>query len=113
LEGRELREIVHYADSKDPRGRLKCSDGQVIELPFGGIEVVTCGAIRIAMERYDDRSYRVTYTGPSLAIAELWISYGTGTWAEEASRTIEEWIAGGLSGELNMVVDTRMALAAD
>jgi hypothetical protein len=113
LEGRELREIVHYANPKDPEGRLRFSDGQIIELPFGSIEVVTSGAVRVSMERSGDSSYHVTYTGAKLTIAELWIRFGTGPWAEEASREIDEWVGGGFSDGLHMVVDTRMALAAD
>lgn len=113
LEERELREIVHSADPKEPEGRLRFSDGQTVELSFGDVEVDTSGAVRIVMERASDSSYRVTYTGDRLTITELWIRFGTGSWAEEDSRAVDAWVAGGFSGGMGLVVDTRMALAAD
>ncbi len=110
LEGTAVREVVHFACPKEPEGRIHLSDGRVIELPFGDIEVATSGRVRIDMRRHGDSSYIVRYSGESLTLAELWVEFDDDPWRDEFSRDIDAWIGAGYRGSPGYVADTRLAL---
>jgi hypothetical protein len=108
LGGLGLKEIVHYANGKDPEGELVLEDGRRIGVAIGGLEFVAHDRIRITAEAHDDSTYVVRYAGPAVENADVALAFDSGTWQEEFVRDLDRWMKNGYTEDLGYVVDARI-----
>lgn len=113
LGGLGLREIVHYANGKDPEGELVLKDGRKIELAVGDLEVAAEEPLRVTAERHGDSTYLVRYTGPAVENADIAVAFDGGTWQEEFVKDLDRWIEGGYTEHFGYVVDARIMPRTD
>ncbi|GAA2320853.1 hypothetical protein GCM10009853_093880 [Glycomyces scopariae] len=109
LSGFGLRELVHYANAKHPKGELVLEDGRKIALAIGDLEVAAEKPLRVTAEYHGDTTYLVRYTGPAVENADIAIAFDGGTGQEEFVKDLDRWIESGYTEDLDYVVDARVS----
>jgi hypothetical protein len=113
LDGVRLRELVHYACSKDPDAKLLLDDGRAIAVSIGDLELHADGALQISMESHGDSTYIARYSGPDLVIDRIEINSGGPGCDQEFVDDVDAWVAGGYASSCGYVVNARITISRE
>ncbi|WP_433656858.1 hypothetical protein ACQPW1_36230 [Nocardia sp. CA-128927] len=113
--GREFVDIVASGNGKNAELRVRLVDGTTLEMRLAYLSVVGDCAKETAVQRYDDSSLNVWYSGVGLVVRSLDLSCRADDgdaeeWEAEFENDVRSWIDGGFEGELNYSVYARVAL---
>ena len=105
-----LAELVIEGNGKDLGLEVALAGGRRLQMGAGDVAVSADGAVKMQLERVDDRNLKIRYAEPGLEIRSMRVRFPDPDWQEEFTADVRAFLADG--NELSYCVDAKIALAA-